>query len=80
MRPPHVFVQVQLPVREQILGLLHGRWRTAARLVMVLLSADGMTAADIGDLLGYHPATVRRWLDRYRSAGVDDLADRKSVV
>ena len=76
MRPPQVFAQVQVPVREQILDLLHGRWRIAARLVMVLLSADGMCAADIGDLLGYHPGTVRRWLDRYTVAGVEDLADR----
>jgi transposase len=76
MRPPQVFVQVQVSVREQVLGLLHGRWRTAVRLVMVLLSADGMSASDIGDLLGYHPATVRRWLDRYAAGGLDDLADR----
>jgi len=76
MRPPHVFAQVQVSVREHILYLLHGRWRTATRLVMVLLSADGMCAADIADLLGYHPGTVRRWLDRYATAGLDDLADR----
>ena len=76
MRPPHVFAQVQIPVREQILEVLHGRWRVAARLVMVLLSADGMCAADIGDLLGYHPGTVRRWLDRYAVAGIGELADR----
>lgn len=76
MRPPQVFAQVQVSARQQILDLLHGRWRTATRLVMVLLSADGMTAADIADLLGYHPGTVRRWLARYTFAGIGDLADR----
>jgi transposase len=76
MRPPQVFAEVQVSAREQILGLLHGRWRTATRLVMVLLSADGMPAADIAEVLGYHPGTVRRWLDRFTVAGVDDLADR----
>jgi transposase len=76
MRPPHVFAQVPLAVRGQVLGLLHGRWRVAARLVMVLLSADGMSAADIADLLDYHPGAVRRWLDRYADGGLADLADR----
>jgi transposase len=76
MRPPHVFAEVPVSARGQVVDLLHGRWRTATRLVMVLMSADGMAAADIADVLGYHPATVRRWLDRYASVGVDGLADR----
>jgi hypothetical protein len=76
MRPPHVFVSVPQAARAQILGLLHGRWRVPARLVMVLLSADGRSAAEIAGLLDYHPGTVRRWLDRYADGGLADLADR----
>jgi transposase len=43
---------------------------------MVLLSTAGMSAAEIGELLDYHPATVRRWVHRYNTGGVPDLADR----
>ena len=47
--------------RAQIMHLLHGRWRTATRLIMVILSTAGMPPAQIADLLGYHAATVQRW-------------------
>src|SRR5690606_28096266 len=56
--------------------LLHHRWREAARMVMVLLSAGGLTADEIGELLDYHPATVRRWIHRYNTDGAPSLADR----
>jgi DNA-binding transcriptional ArsR family regulator len=76
MRAVHVFAEVEVGDRGQILALLHGRWRTATRLVMVLMSADGKSAAQIADLLGYHAGTVRRWLDRFTEAGIADLCDR----
>jgi transposase len=76
MRPACVFTDVPTCARPQIMDLLHGRWRTATRLTMVLLSAAGMSPAQIGDLLDYHPATVRRWLHRYRTDGIPGLRDR----
>jgi hypothetical protein len=45
MRPACVFADVPVGVRAQIMDLLHGRWRTATRLIMVL-SADGMSPAE----------------------------------
>jgi transposase len=43
---------------------------------MVLLSANGMSAADIADLLQYDPHTVRRWIARHQTEGVGGLDDR----
>ena len=43
-----------------LLSLLHGPHRTALRLVMILLSHHGLSAAAIAELLGYDPGTVRR--------------------
>jgi transposase len=76
MRPVCVFTDVPVCARTQIMGLLHGRWRTATRLIMVVLSAAGFSPAEIADLLDYHPATVRRWLHRYATDGIPGLPDR----
>jgi transposase len=76
MRPVCVFTDVPVHARAQIMALLHGPWRTATRLLMVMLSADGMSPAEIADLLDYHPATVRHWLHRYRVDGIPGLPDR----
>ena len=76
MRPVCVFADVPACARAQIMDLLHGRWRTATRLIMVVLSAAGMSPAEIADLLDYNPATVRRWLHRYTTDGIPGLPDR----
>jgi transposase len=76
MRPVCVFTDVPGHARAQIMDLLHGRWRTATRLIMVLLSAAGFSPAEIADLLDYHPDTVRRWLHRYTTDGIPGLPDR----
>jgi transposase len=76
MRPVCVFAEVPGSARAQIMELLHGRWRTATRLIMVVLSTAGMPPTQIADLLDYHPATVRRWLHRYRVDGIPGLPDR----
>jgi DDE superfamily endonuclease/Winged helix-turn helix len=76
MRPACVFTDIPVHTRTEIMALLHGRWRTVTRLIMVVLSAAGMSPAEIADLLDYHPATVRRWLHRYHSDGVGGLPDR----
>jgi hypothetical protein len=59
-----------------VLRLLHGRHRIAARLVVILLSQHGWPATGIADLLGLDPATARRWIHRYNTGGVAALADR----
>ena len=43
---------------------------------MVLLSLQGLPAAQIAALLECHPATVRRWIGRFNTEGMAGLADR----
>jgi transposase len=76
MRPPRTFIDLSATAHGQITDLLHGPWRTATRLLMVLLSAEGWSAAEIAGLLAYDPGTVRRWLHRFAAEGVAGLPDR----
>jgi transposase len=78
MRPPSVYANPVCPAADScdLLGLLHGPHRTACRLVMILLSQQGFTAAQIAGLLGYDPSTVRHWIHRYQRHGTTGLADR----
>jgi len=61
---------------EQLRGELRGRWRQAARAVMVLLSLRGLPPSRIAELPGCHPAAVRRWIGRFSGGGVPGLAGR----
>jgi transposase len=46
------------------------------RVHMVLLAVEkGLTAAEIGDLVRADEQTVRRWLKRYQTQGLDGLYD-----
>ena len=76
MRPVCVFAKGPGSEIEQLRAGLRGRWRQAARAVMVLLSAQGLSAAQIAGLLECHPATVRRWIGRFNTEGIAGLADR----
>jgi transposase len=78
MRPPSVYANAACPAHDpcDLLRLLHGPHRLACRLVMILLSQQGWSASQIADLLGYDPATVRRWIHRYQQHGTSALADR----
>jgi len=78
MRPPSVYAKLSCPAGCpcDLLGLLHGPHRIACRLVMILLSHHGLSAAAIAGLLGCDPATVRRWIHCYNTHGVAGLADR----
>jgi hypothetical protein len=78
MRPPSVSAKPSCPAACpcDLLDLLHGPHRLACRLVMILLSQQGFAAAQIGDLLGYDPSTVRRWIHHYNQHGTPGLADR----
>lgn len=76
MRPVCVSAEVPANTRTQIINLLHGPWRVATRLVMVLLSTSGMSPAEIAGLLDYHPGTVRRQIHRFGAEGLSGLPDR----
>jgi hypothetical protein len=76
MRPVCVFAKGPREEIEQLRADLRGRWRQAARAVMVLLSLHGLPAAQIAVLLECHPATVRRWIGRFNTDGLAGLADR----
>jgi transposase len=58
-----------------VLGLLQGPYRVGYRLVMILLSQQNWSAADIAELLGCDPRTVRRWVHRYHQTGAHGLGD-----
>jgi transposase len=76
MRPVSVFAKGPGSEIEQLRAELQGRWRQAARAVMVLLSLHGLPPSQIAELLDCHPATVRRWISRFNSEGLAGLADR----
>jgi transposase len=76
MRPVSVFANSPDSEIEQLRAALGGRWRQAARAVMVLLSLHGLPPVQIAALLECHPATVRRWIGRFNAEGLAGLADR----
>jgi transposase len=76
MRPVCVIANAPSCEIEQVRDELRGRWRQAARAVMVLLSLHGLSPAQIAGLLDCHPATVRRWISRFNADGLAGLADR----
>ena len=76
MRPVSLFAKGPGSEIEQLRAALQGRWRQAARAVMVLLSLHELTAAQIAALLECHPSTVRRWIGRFNDEGLAGLADR----
>ena len=71
MRPPSVYAKRSCPAGDpcDLLRLLHGPHRVGLRLVMILLSQHGWSAATIAELLGCDPRTVRRWVHRYHREG-----------
>jgi transposase len=76
MRPVSVFANRPDEEIALLRAGLRGRWRQAARAVMVLLSVQGLPPAQIAALLDCHPATVRRWIARFNTDGLAGLADR----
>ena len=76
MRPAHVYASMSEQQHTELITALHGQWRTATRMVIVVLSAAGWTASEIADLLHYDPKTVRTWIARHRSEGLTGLPDR----
>jgi hypothetical protein len=78
MRPPSVYANPSCPADDpcDLLRALHGPHRVACRLVMILLSQQGLAASQIAGLLGYDPSTVRRWIHCDQRHGTAGLADR----
>jgi transposase len=76
MRPAHVYARMSARQHTELITALHGPWRTATRMVIVVLSAAGMSAAEIAELLHYDPVTVRRWITRHQAEGLTGLPDR----
>jgi transposase len=76
MHPHTVFANAPAASTKHLQTELRGRWRQAARAVMVLLSLRGLATAQIADLLGYDAGTVRRWIERFNRLGPEGLADR----
>jgi transposase len=76
MRPVSVFANCPDEEMERLRAALRGRWRQAERAVMVLLSLQGLSPAQVAGLLECHPATVRRWIGRFNGEGLAGLADR----
>jgi hypothetical protein len=60
MRPVCVFANSPASDAGQLRAGLRGQCRQAARAVMVLLSLQGLPAAQVAGLPDCHPATVRR--------------------
>jgi transposase len=76
MRPVHLYAAVTPRQQRQLLDAVHGRWRVAVRIIMILLSTQGLSPAEIAGLLHYDPHTVRRWIGRWHTDGVAGLTDR----
>jgi transposase len=76
MRPAHVYASMSAQQHTELITALHGQWRTATRMVIVVLSAAGWTAPEIADLLHYDPKTVRTWIARHHNEGLTGLPDR----
>jgi transposase len=76
MRPAHVYARMPAEQHTELITALHGPWRTATRMVIVVLSAAGMSPSEIAEVLHYDPATVRRWITRHQHEGLAGLPDR----
>jgi transposase len=76
MRPAHVYASMSAQQHTELITALHGPWRNATRIMMVVLSAAGMSASEIADLLHYDPKTVRTWIARHHAEGITGLPDR----
>jgi transposase len=76
MRPAHVYASMPEQQHTELITALHGPWRNATRIIMVVLSAAGWSASEIADLLHYDPKTVRTWIARHHAEGLTGLPDR----
>lgn len=76
MRPAHRYAVLTEQQHTELITALQGQWRTATRIVMILLSAAGWSATEIADVLAYDPKTIRAWITRHEQEGLPGLPDR----
>jgi transposase len=76
MRPAYRYAVLTERQHTELITALQGPWRTATRMVMIVLSAAGLSASEIADLLAYDPKTVRAWITRHQHEGLAGLPDR----
>ena len=76
MRPAHRYAVLSEQQHTELITALQGPWRTATRIVMIVLSASGWSASEIADVLAYDPKTVRAWITRHQLEGLTGLPDR----
>ncbi len=67
--------------REEREGLLRCRQSSsgeeARRAEVILLSADGKAASEIGSVVGMHPTNVKKWIRRFNREGLSGILVRK---
>lgn len=49
----------------------------ATRAGVILLSADGKTAAEINQSLGSHPTNIKKWIRKFNSDGLEGISSKK---
>lgn len=49
----------------------------ASRAAVILLSAEGKTAVEIGQTLGAHPSNIKKWIRRFNTDGLTGIAIKK---
>ncbi len=49
----------------------------ASRAAVILLSAQGKTAVEIGQTLGAHPSNIKKWIRRFNTEGLTGIAIKK---
>jgi tetratricopeptide (TPR) repeat protein len=49
----------------------------ASRAAVILLSAEGKTAVEIGQTLGAHPSNIKKWIRRFNTEGLTGIAIKK---
>jgi len=49
----------------------------ATRAGVILLSADGKTAAEINQSIGSHPTNIKKWIRKFNSDGLEGISSKK---
>src|SRR5436190_8865271 len=49
----------------------------AIRASVILLSAEGKTAAEINQSLGSHPTNIKKWIRKFNSDGLEGICSKK---
>jgi hypothetical protein len=86
IRPAHAYANPTDQQYHELVGALHRQWRVATRAVMILLSAGGMTAAEIGaiarqeQLAGELIARSRRFRGEQQWVNLDGLTSARLIA